>query len=388
MSLRPVAAGFMPLVDAGPLVVAKELGFAEEEGLNLILERAPSWSTLRDMLAFGQIQAAHMLSPVPIASHLGLLRGLPQFQTLSILGINGNVIGVSAKIAALMTSAGFGFDFQDARVAGAALRNIPKPLRVGVPFHLSMHAELVLLWLQAVGLEKGSDFQIQAVPPPLMAQAMRNGDIDIFCVGEPWGSVTVEVADGRLLLPCSAIWSASPEKVLATRADWLNDHKDFAKRLIRALWRAGKWAASPDKQTALSELLARPEYVGVEAQVIDRALTGELVINRSGVRRRASGFLNFHEGAAGFPWQSQSAWIANRLIERFALTANPQTVAQAATRSDLYRAALIGTGAALPLTSSKIEGGLQDSTEARAVNGSLVLAQNCFFDGQIFDPGV
>ena len=387
MSMRVVSAGFMPLVDAGPLVVAKELGFAEEEGLDLRLERAPSWSTLRDMLAFGQIQAAHMLSPVPVASHIGLLKGLPEFQTLAVLGMNGNVIGVSAEMAARMARAGFGFDFKDARAAGEALRAMPRPLRVGVPFYLSMHAELVLLWLEAVGLEQGSDFQIQAVPPPLMAQAIRNGDIDVFCVGEPWGSVTVDVADGRLLLPGSAIWSASPEKVLAARADWLVEHEDIAKRLIRALWRAGKWVASPEKQTALSELLARPEYVGVEAQVIDRALTGDLVISRSGTRRRASGFLNFHDGAAGFPWQSQSAWIASRLIKRFGLIADPQAIARQATRSDLYRAALSGTGASLPLASSKIEGSLPESTEARAVNGSVVLAQNCFFDGQIFDPG-
>ena len=105
MSLIKITAGYMPLVDAAPLIVAKEMGFAEEEGLALNLMPSPSWSTLRDMLAFGQIQAAHMLSPVPVASWLGLMNGLPKLQTLSVMSMNGNVIGVSPAIADALENA-------------------------------------------------------------------------------------------------------------------------------------------------------------------------------------------------------------------------------------------------------------------------------------------
>ncbi|MEP1013902.1 MAG: ABC transporter substrate-binding protein, partial [Paracoccaceae bacterium] len=62
-----LAIGFVPLVDAAPLIVAHEMGFAAEEGLFFELHRAPSWSALRDRLSFGHLDAAHMLAPVPVA---------------------------------------------------------------------------------------------------------------------------------------------------------------------------------------------------------------------------------------------------------------------------------------------------------------------------------
>ena len=387
MTLTPIAAGFIPLVDAAPLIVAKELGFAEEEGLDLSLERAPSWSTLRDQLAFGQIQAAHMLSPVPVASYLGLMNGLPKLQVLSVLSMNGNVIGVSPNMAALLEVRGYGFDFKDAKAAALAVASLPKPLRIGVPFYLSMHSELVSIWLNAVGLKAGDDFQIQAVPPPLMAQAIKNGDLDIFCVGEPWGSVTVDTANGTLILPGAAIWTAAPEKVLATRADWAEQNEDTALKLIRALWRAGQWLDQPSKHVALAEVLARKDYVGVNSDLIDRALTGRLVLNSAGANKHHDNFLRFHTEGATFPWQSQADWIAERLKARHG-TVDDVAAAEVHKifRSDLYRRALGQLGAPMPLSNSKIEGGLTESTEVRAVTGSLSLGQNRFFDGQTFDP--
>lgn len=387
MSLTPISAGFIPLVDAAPLIIAKELGFAEEEGLALTLVQAPSWSTLRDLLAFGHIQAAHMLSPVPIASHLGLMNGLPKLQVLSVLSMNGNVIGVSPKIAELLQKQGYAFDFTDAEAAALAIAKLPKPLRIGVPYHLSMHAELVSLWLCAVGLRAGADFQVHAVPPPLMAEAIRTGEVDMFCVGEPWGSVTVDTADGTLILPAAAIWTAAPEKVLATRADWTEDNQDTALRLIRAFWRAGQWLDHPSKQLALAEVLARKDYVGVSSELIDRALTGRLVVNGAGDIKRHDNFLRFHNEGATFPWQSQADWIAGRLKARLGkVTPEAQNDVRGVFRSDLYRLALQTLGAPLPLTNSKIEGGLSRITEVRAVTGSLSLGENSFFDGQTFDP--
>ena len=121
MRTLPLSVGFMPLVDAAPLIIARELGFAEEEGLALNLQSAPSWSTLRERLILGQIEAAHMLSPVPVAMALGL-GGLPtQLDALSVLSINGNVIGISNALADEIASLGATPDFLDAQSAGQAL---------------------------------------------------------------------------------------------------------------------------------------------------------------------------------------------------------------------------------------------------------------------------
>ena len=147
--------GFVPLVDAAPLIVAEAMGFAEEEGLALDLVAAPSWSTLRDLLAVGHVAAAQMLAPVPVALALGL-GGTARFEVLSVLNLNGNAVGVSTAVAARMQ--GHDFMLSDARAAGLALLEAAgQGLRIGVPFAFSMHNELVRYWLEGLGhgLPKG-----------------------------------------------------------------------------------------------------------------------------------------------------------------------------------------------------------------------------------------
>ena len=58
MSNPILNCGFVPLVDCAPLVVAREMGFAHKEGLELLLHKQPSWSALRDHLALGALEAA------------------------------------------------------------------------------------------------------------------------------------------------------------------------------------------------------------------------------------------------------------------------------------------------------------------------------------------
>ncbi|MDC0738799.1 ABC transporter substrate-binding protein [Cognatishimia sp. SS12] len=388
MSGTVLKAGFIPLVDAAPLIVAKELGFAQEEGLDLELTSAPSWSTLRDMLAFGQIDAAHMLSPVPVASAIGLLRGLPRLNALSVLSTNGTVIGVSQTLAADMAKHGYPFDFNDAARAGAALARQPRPIRIGVPFLLSMHASLISVWLKATGLIEETDFQILAVPPSLMANAMKNGDLDAFCVGEPWGSLAAEKAGSVLILPGTAIWSCAPEKVLAVREDWANTNPAVTGKLMRAVWRAGEWLAQPGNVTMAAEIMATKGELGESADMIDRALFGRMRIDEQGSIRNAPDFMRFSGYDNGFPWQSQAAWIARNLAQRFGLdVATAIKAAHMSFRSDLYRQNLAGLNVDLPLDSAKIEGAFAEDTAVAAVHGQMILAKNHFFDGQIFDPG-
>lgn len=280
--------GFIALVDAAPLIIAHELGFAAEEGLALSLTRAPSWSTLRDMLAVGQIEAAHMLAPVPVATALGVGGVSTRIDALSVLSVIGTMIGVSTVLAGRLRGLGYGFDFADAIGAGRALITAAAgPLRIGVQFPFSMHAELIHYWLAALG-QPVTGISIHTVPPPLMAQALAAGEIDAFCVGEPWGSVAVETGVGALLLPGSAIWAFAPEKVLAVRQDWATAQPDLTARLIRAVWRAGRWLDDAGNHITAAEILARPVFLDVAAEIIERALTGRFVISDRGEERPIS----------------------------------------------------------------------------------------------------
>ena len=386
MSAAALTAGFVPLVDAAPLVAARELGFAAEEGVALALERAPSWSALRDGLALGRTQAAHMLSPVPVAMSLGLGGLAAPIDALSVLSVNGTVIGVSRDLATRLRAAADAFGFDDARAAGRALLGAGPALRIGVPFPFSMHAELLHYWLGGIGAGPAA-WEVRAVPPPLMAEAMAAGEIDAFCVGEPWGTVAVETGVGELLLPGTAIWAFVPEKVLAARRDWIEENDDLAGRLVRAAWRAGRWLADPANHIIAAEILARPEHLDVAPELIERALSGRLVLGPDGEERRVERLVEFHAGAATFPWRSQAAWIGWSQACRLGL--DPVASARAASqvfRSDLHRRHMAGTGADLPGASAKLEGAVDRPTPVASALGRLILSPDRFFDGRIFDP--
>ncbi|MEM6759494.1 MAG: ABC transporter substrate-binding protein [Pseudomonadota bacterium] len=388
MNVTRLDVGFIPLVDAAPLICCSEMGFAREEGLDLRLRAYPSWSSLRDGLCFGQLDAAHMLAAVPVASALGLGGTAAQLHALAVLSVNGNVIGVSRDLARKIEAQGHDFAFDDARAAGQALIAAKGDgLRVGVPFPFSMHAELVYYWLSALGLPAPQKLIVRTVPPPQMADALEAGELDAFCVGEPWGSRSVEAGVGKLLLPCSEIWSFAPEKVLAVRAGWTDTHPNEAHRLTRALWRAARWLGTQDTASLVPEILSRPHYLDLSPDLLEHALTGQFTISAEGEARHAKSFVAFFQGAANFPWRSQAEWIGSQLAKRTGLDPVESAHAARATfRSDVYRAALDGIAPDLPSASVKLEGALAEASAAGSLGGRLILDRNVFFDGRIFEP--
>ena len=380
-------AGFIALVDAAPLIVARELGFAEEEGLDLRLLRAPSWSAMRDMLVGGAIDAAHMLAPLPVAMALGLGGLTDRIDVLMVLSVNGNTVTVSHDLAEALRAAGHVPDPLDAGASGRALAALGKPLTLGVPFPYSMHAELLFYWLTASGLPAPQKVSVRTVPPPLLHEALASGEIDAFCVGEPWGSMAVETGVGEILLPGSAIRAAAPEKVLAMRHDRAEGDPDRTARLMRAVWRAGRWLAGGEAHTVAAEILSRPHYLDVPVEVIDRALTGRLVLSPRGEGLELPGFVGFHEGAATFPWRSDAAWIGAQMAGRLGLDRGEAArTAKAVFRTDLYRRHLRDVGAALPGASEKLEGAMDHDTAVASETGRVILRADRFFDGAIFDP--
>jgi two-component system, oxyanion-binding sensor len=384
MTLIPVRLGFVPLLDMAPLAVAHAIGFAASEGLELDLRVAPSWSSLRDMLLWGQIDAAHMIAPLPIAMALGLGGMTGQVDVLQVLSVNGNTVVVSRALAAALRDTGYTFGFDNAFDARDALGRVrPGALRIGVPFPFSTHATLIDCWLRGTGL----DYQLTTIPPPRMADALNAAEIDMFCVGEPWGSVAVEQGAGTLLLPGTAIWAAAPEKVLAARHDWVTQNPDTTARLMRAIWKASRWLFDPSNRMAISELLSQPEYVNAPAEVLDRALSGHMVISPRGETRHVAGMIRFHDGATPFPWRSQAAWFAAQLACAHGLDVQSSVAtARGLFRTDLYRQNLRMIGVDLPGASEKLEGALAHPTAVASERGTMILARDAFFDGRIFDP--
>lgn len=387
MSLRRIDCGIIPLVDSAPLIIARELGFAAEEGLDLQLHVERSWSSIRDKLALGRLDAAHMLAPVPIAMSMGLGGMALPLDALMVLSVNGNVVGVSRQLAEKMREKGVPNDFMAAEEIGRVLVSVcPRPLRVGVPFPFSMHAELLYYWLEALGLRAPQELDVRTVPPRLMVEAMAEGEIDAFCVGEPWGSVAVEKGVAELILPGCAIWRFAPEKVLAVRRGWAEREVETTASLMRAVWRAARWLSDPSRPMTASEIMARDSYLNVDSEVIERTLLGRILVSPTGEEREAPRFIEFMDGAATFPWRSQAVWIANRLARRNGLDrTEAAAVARQCFRPDLYRDNLSALGVDMPGASEKLEGALSARMPVASSTGDMFLGPDLFFDGIVYD---
>ncbi|APX89172.1 nitrate transporter [Brevirhabdus pacifica] len=343
--------GFVPLTDAAPLIVAVEMGFDRAEGIALDLRRANSWSVLRDMVSFGQVTAAQMLSPMPVASALGLGGAGAPLAAVAVLSLNGEVICVGNAIADRLRASGHDFGFEDMEAAGRALlAAAPEGLRVGVPFPFSMHAELLHDWMRRLRPTEPPALDIRTVPPPLMAAALAAGEIDAFCVGEPWGSMAVERGAGALLLPGVAIRPGASEKILGVRADLADRAPDQLHALIRALWHAGRWLTDPQSRVTACEMMSGRDYLDVPAEVLDRALSGELTISPRGETRKVDRFIDFGQGA---PRAAEAAWIADRLAERLGREVDPaRRAAKDTFRTDLYARAVAPVAGFAPLGES------------------------------------
>ena len=386
MAAETLTLGFLPLVDAAPLIVAKEQGFAEAEGLRFRLVRETSWANIRDRVALGHFDGAAMLAPLPIAASLGLgVLATPMIAPFAF-GFGGNAITLSvALVDAMKTRLG-----DPPALQAQALAQVPRsaPLRLAVVHPFSAHNYELRYWLAFAGLDPDRDAEISVLPPPFMAQALAEGRIDGFCAGEPWGSLAVEAGAGAIVAVKSALWRQGPDKVLGLRADAPERRPLALPALLRALHAAARWSADPANRETLVGLLARDGYIGKPAAILARALAGRLVMRAGEAATAIPGFLEFHAHAANFPWRSHALWFAAQMARWGQVAASPETFTKAATvyRPDLYRAALAPLGVDLPRADAKVEGALTRETPVASRRGALTLGPDGFFDGRLFDP--
>ena len=394
--LVPIQAGIMPLVDCALLVAAFELGFAREEGIDLKLYKETSWATLRDRVAFKQLDVAQMLAPIPIASTLGLgHHAVPMIAPMA-LGVGGNGFTVSAGLWRALQGQGREAG-GDPAALGAALKALlaartkagNKPLTFAVVHPFSAHNYELRYWLGAACIEPDKDVNIVVVPPFLMAEALKAGEVDAICVGEPWNTVAVEEGGGVLLLTKADIWRQSPEKVLGMRQDFYEAQPETIEALVRALAKASLWCGLPENASDLASILAKPTYADQPQEWILRSLTGEMVREKGKVATPLADMLHFSKQAATFPWVSHGLWFYSQMVRwgHVAFTDEYTRKIRECYRPDIYRKSLKGLeGIFLPAASSKVEGALTEAAHVGSKPSGLVLGPDGFFDGVAFDP--
>jgi NitT/TauT family transport system ATP-binding protein len=346
---KPLHIGFIPLIDAAALIVALDKGFTAAEGLDVSLVREVSWSNVRDKLNIGLFDAAHLLAPVAIASSLGLGHIKVPIVAPFNLSLNGNAITVSPALHAAIMSELDGNRFDPTATALALSRVVAtrrkrgaEPPTFGMTFPFSTHNYQLRFWMAAGGLDPDEDVRLVVLPPPYMVDSIAGGQIDGFCVGAPWNSIAVDRGVGQILHFGSDILARAAEKVLAMRLGWSEKNPQAVAALVRAASRAAEFVEHPENRAEVARILARPEYVGVDADVILRTLEGRLKISADGTVRESSRYLLVGREEAPRPDPAQAAWLYAQMVRwgQAAISSEALKTATAVFRPELYDAAM------------------------------------------------
>jgi NitT/TauT family transport system ATP-binding protein len=342
--------GYIPLVDATTLFVAADQGFAAEQGLDIELVREVSWSNVRDKLNIGLFDAAHLLSPVAIASSLGLGHVRVPLIVPFNLGINGNAITVSPGLFALLSDVSDG-DLTDPKASGRALARViaerkkhgGEPLTFGMTFPFSNHNYQLRFWMAVADIDPEEDVRLVVLPPPYMVESLASGHVDGFCVGAPWNSVAVDSGVGHILHFGCEITAHVSEKVLALREQWAEQNPNMLAALLRALGSASEFAEDANNLSAVANIVA--DRLGVAPELVVRTLTGTLKIDAEGTVRHSENYISIGRGDVSRPDTVQAAWAYAQIVRwgQAPLSQDLCARAQNVFRPGLYDAVLGST---------------------------------------------
>jgi nitrate/nitrite transport system substrate-binding protein len=320
--------GFIKLTDCAPIVIAKELGFFEEEGLFVDIEAQANWKILLDRVITGELDGAHMLAGQPIGATVGIGTKASIITAFS-MDLNGNGITVSNEIWKQMQAQNPDLAGEKPKhpISAESLLPIAKQhknagsmLKFGMVFPVSTHNYELRYWLAAGGLSPGyytngdttgttdADVLLSVTPPPL-----SQGTIQGYCVGEPWNQQAVFKGIGVPVITDYEIWKNNPEKVFGVTAEWDKKHPNTHVAVVKALIRAGKWLdESIENRKKACEILAKPTYVGADVEVIANSMTGTFEYEK-GDKRELPDFNVFFRHYATYPFYSDCVWYLTQM---------------------------------------------------------------------------
>jgi len=329
-----IELGFIPLTDCVPLVVALEKGFFQEEGLEKVtLNREPSWKAIAKGVAEGRLHGAQMIAGMPLAMTIGAGEKAPVgIVSAMVLSRNGNAITLSNKFA----------DVNDLGELKTALGKTPDTIHsFGMVHPSSMHNLLLRYWLASGEIDPDNDVNLVVIPPSQMVHNLKAGNIDGYCVGEPWNSHAVQENLGFVIATDLDIWAGHPEKVLGMREDWVAQYPENHIALVRALLRACEYCDDYRNREEILNLLVKPQYLGSSAEYISPGFLTPYNYGRNSEPVSLSRFNQFFVDQSNYPGQTEALWILTQLA-RWGYTPFPKNwveVIERVRRTDLFNEA-------------------------------------------------
>ncbi len=328
-----VKLGFIALTDNASIVMAKELGYFAERGLDVTLEKQASWPVTRDNLLNGQIDGAHCLYSMPASVATGV-GGKGERGLRIAMGLSSN--GQAITMAKALKGAGYG-DLEKAKVE---LQKSQPTLAMTFPG--GTHDLWIRYWLKSMGLD-GRTTKIIPIPPPQMVANMETGTCQAYCVGEPWGAVAVQKGVGFTHLTSQDIWSQHPEKALVVSERFAAQQPDALQRMIGAILKASKWLDDLSNRTEASKVLGTPSYVNAPAADIEGRLLGRYTIGE-GLPDKTytdNAMRFFNGGKVNAPQRGHLIWAMAQYQRLGLLTEAPpvQEIADQLVLRDVYEKA-------------------------------------------------
>ncbi|MBD1836542.1 ABC transporter substrate-binding protein [Cyanobacteria bacterium FACHB-472] len=325
--------GFIPLTDCAPLVVAKEKGFFAKHGLEEVtLNREPSWKAIAEGVGTGRLDAAQMVAGMPMSMTLGG-GGKPPVPICTALTLsrNGNSITLSKELynQGVRTLAD---------LKGSIAQNPDKVYNFGVVHPASMHNLMLRSWLASAGIDPDRDVNLTVVPPPQMVANLKAGNIDGYCVGEPWNSRAVQEGLGFVVTTDMQLWAGHPEKVLGCKEEWANKYPQTHVALIKALLEACEYCDDHRHREEVLKLLCQPDYVGAAVEHIRPGFIDPYDRGTGEEPEMMLRYNQFFVDKANFPEREEGLWVMTQLA-RWGIIPFPKNwldVTERVRRVDVY----------------------------------------------------
>ena len=299
---KEVKIGFIPLTDCASVVMASVLGIDKKYGVTIIPNKEASWAGVRDKLVSGELDFAHSLYGLIYGVHAGTSGPKKDMAVLMTLNHNGQAITLSKKLS------------EKGAVDGQTLAKLmatdKREYTFAQTFPTGTHAMWLYYWMAANGINPLKDAKVITVPPPQMVANMRVGNMDGYCVGEPWNHRAIIDGIGVTAITTQDIWKDHPEKVLGTTAEFVKKNPNTARAVTAAILEAGKWIdASLSNKTKMAETIADKSYVNTSVDAINQRILGRYQ-NGMGKTWDDPNYMKFSgDGAVNFPYLSDGMWF-------------------------------------------------------------------------------
>ena len=284
--------GFIPITCATPIIMAEPLGFYSKYGFNAEVVKMPSWGAVRDSAIAGELDAYHMLAPMPIAMTLGLGSASFGVKLASIENINGQAITVAEKYKG--------------KVKGPADF---KGFTIGVPFPYSMHNLLLRYYLATGGIDPDVDVKIRPVPPPDSIAQLVAGDIDAYLMPDPFNQRAVYEGAGFIFKLTKDLWPGHPCCAFAASDQWIDANPNTFRALNKSIIDAAGYARNPANRPEIAKAISERAFLNQPVEVVEAVLTGNFD-DGQGNTLNVPDRIDFDP----YPWQSFANWISSQLV--------------------------------------------------------------------------